>query len=248
MQPGDSVIRDGGADFRQFPESPFAASEQTRRDGIASSRIPDYCLSWNVCIQNVEKADVAEILSAETPSNGSEVLETREWIDSLDYVLSAGRSGAGGPAAATVVTACPARRRRQSAFHGNYTLCKYHSYPSTALFSGQPGHGAPHQESGPLECHGHGGSRQQDAGRHRRAYLDFCVRCHFVRGGLQSFSACQHRGRRPRHCVFSGTCRSGYVFPCLPRRTHSQREAGKFSARIETRGRTQFLSASLADA
>ncbi len=35
---------------------------------------------------------MAEILSAETPStsNGSEVLETREWIDSLDYVLSAG--------------------------------------------------------------------------------------------------------------------------------------------------------------
>ena len=29
-------------------------------------------------------------LSLETQSNGSEVLETREWIDSLDYVLSAG--------------------------------------------------------------------------------------------------------------------------------------------------------------
>ena len=43
-------------------------------------------------IHCVERADVAEILSAETPStsNGSEVLETREWIDSLDYVLSAG--------------------------------------------------------------------------------------------------------------------------------------------------------------
>ncbi|MEY2413276.1 MAG: hypothetical protein QOD84_1882, partial [Acidobacteriaceae bacterium] len=27
---------------------------------------------------------------AETSSNGSEVLETREWLDSLDYVLSKG--------------------------------------------------------------------------------------------------------------------------------------------------------------
>ena len=43
-------------------------------------------------IHCVERADVAESLSAETPStsNGSEVLETREWIDSLDYVLAAG--------------------------------------------------------------------------------------------------------------------------------------------------------------
>src|SRR4030095_9062232 len=36
-------------------------------------------------ILSLEKADVAE-----TETNGLEVLETREWVDSLDYVLSNG--------------------------------------------------------------------------------------------------------------------------------------------------------------
>jgi pyruvate dehydrogenase E1 component len=41
----------------------------------------------------MEKTDVAEIYKLEethTSSNGSEVLETREWLDSLDYVLAKG--------------------------------------------------------------------------------------------------------------------------------------------------------------
>src|ERR1700733_200435 len=38
----------------------------------------------------MESPDVAETAIAEDHSNGSEVLETREWLDSLDYVLAAG--------------------------------------------------------------------------------------------------------------------------------------------------------------
>ena len=38
----------------------------------------------------MERPDVAETGIAEIHSNGSEVLETREWLDSLDYVLSTG--------------------------------------------------------------------------------------------------------------------------------------------------------------
>jgi pyruvate dehydrogenase E1 component len=38
----------------------------------------------------MERPDVAETVIAETHSNGSEVLENREWLDSLDYVLSQG--------------------------------------------------------------------------------------------------------------------------------------------------------------
>jgi pyruvate dehydrogenase E1 component len=38
----------------------------------------------------MERHDVAETAIAEIHSNGSEVLETREWLDSLDYVLSSG--------------------------------------------------------------------------------------------------------------------------------------------------------------
>jgi pyruvate dehydrogenase E1 component len=38
----------------------------------------------------MEKPHVAETVTAEAHSNGSEVLETREWLDSLDYVLYKG--------------------------------------------------------------------------------------------------------------------------------------------------------------
>jgi pyruvate dehydrogenase E1 component len=38
----------------------------------------------------MERPDVAETAIAEIHSNGSEVLETREWLDSLDYVLATG--------------------------------------------------------------------------------------------------------------------------------------------------------------
>src|SRR5258708_39076501 len=62
-----------------------------------SSKIPKNLLSCKVPIQRVEKADLAQTPVLAEPqqaskasrnNDGLEVLETREWLDSLDYVLS----------------------------------------------------------------------------------------------------------------------------------------------------------------
>src|SRR5260370_11136473 len=49
------------------------------------SKIPHNSILWNVQQQTTETLDVAQ-----TETDGLEVLETREWVDSLDYVLSRG--------------------------------------------------------------------------------------------------------------------------------------------------------------
>ena len=102
---------------------------------------------------------MAETLNAEIPStsNGSEVLETREWIDSLDYVLSAGRPGAGRKAVAATFAARPPRGRRKPALHRHYPYVNTIPPRQQPPFPGQPGDGAAHQEPGALERAGHGG-------------------------------------------------------------------------------------------
>src|SRR5258708_10817205 len=49
------------------------------------SKIPHNSILWNVQHQTTETLDVAQ-----TETDGLEVLETREWVDSLDYVLASG--------------------------------------------------------------------------------------------------------------------------------------------------------------
>src|SRR6202050_3531052 len=51
----------------------------------SASKIPRDCLSWNIPTRYMENFDVAQ-----TQTNGSEVLETREWLDSLDSVRAEG--------------------------------------------------------------------------------------------------------------------------------------------------------------
>src|SRR5260370_40374713 len=55
------------------------------------SKIPHNSILWNVHQQTTETLDVAQ-----TETDGLEVLETREWVDSLDYVLSRGRPNRAG--------------------------------------------------------------------------------------------------------------------------------------------------------
>src|SRR6185312_20530 len=69
------------------------------------SKISQNLLSWNVLTHNVEKSELAQTPVLAEPqqsatasrnnnnnnnNDGLEVLETREWLDSLDYVLATG--------------------------------------------------------------------------------------------------------------------------------------------------------------
>src|SRR5258708_6333761 len=65
----------------------------------AFSRNLQNLLSWEVPINRVEKADLAQTpvlaepqqpAAASRNNDGLEMLETREWLDSLDYVLARG--------------------------------------------------------------------------------------------------------------------------------------------------------------
>src|SRR5438445_1020374 len=68
------------------------------RSGLHSKNLQNL-LSWEVPINSVEKADLAQtpvLAEAQQPAaasrnnDGLEMLETREWLDSLDYVLARG--------------------------------------------------------------------------------------------------------------------------------------------------------------
>src|SRR5438309_8909823 len=68
------------------------------RSGLHSKNLRNL-LSWEVPINSVEKADLAQTPVLQEPqqtaaasrnNDGLEVLETREWLDSLDYVLARG--------------------------------------------------------------------------------------------------------------------------------------------------------------
>ena len=75
---------------------------------------------------------------AETQTNGVEVLETREWLDSLDYVFVPGWPGAGGTAAAATFAARAAGCRSQPSVHRHDSLPEHDRVPATAAISGQP--------------------------------------------------------------------------------------------------------------
>ena len=175
---------------------------------------------------------------AQTETDGLEVLETREWVDSLDYVLEKG----GPNRAGRLLQQLALHARREAGVNLPFTATTPYqntipSQPAAAV-SRQPGDGTPHQEPGPLERAGHGRPRQQDSGRHRRTHLDFRLRRHAVRSCLQPFLPRANRKRRPRHRLFPGPRRSRNLFPRLSRRPHLQREAAKLPPRTEARRRT----------
>ena len=178
---------------------------------------------------------------------GQEVLETREWLDSLDYVLETWRSRTRRTAAAASGTAHRAIRLSPSVFR-HHSLPEYDSGREAASVSRQPGAGAPHQEPGPLERAGDGDAGQQAAGGHRRAYLDLCFGGDAVRGCLQPFLPGADAGRRPRPGVLPGTRVAGNLFARISGRANLGEAAGEFPPRTGRGRRAELLSASLADA
>ena len=96
-------------------------------------------------MRNTAPTDAAEL----------EALETREWLESLDYVLQHG-----GPARVgrllRELGIHAQKTRRQAAVHREHALHQHHPRRRTGALSGQPRDRAPHQEPGPLERDGDG--------------------------------------------------------------------------------------------
>jgi len=119
---------------------------------------------------------ICEVIVAETQqTNGIEVLETREWLDSLDYVLSQGGPERAGRLLQQLAFARAALCWAEPAIHGDYSLPEYDLLKGPAAVSRKSGNGAPHQEPGALERDGYGRPRQQNSGRHWRTHFHVCV-------------------------------------------------------------------------
>src|SRR5215470_16755706 len=91
-----------------------------------------------------EKSDVAE-----TQTNGQEVLETREWIDSLDYVLTKG----GADRAGRLLQQLALHARRSAGVNLPFTATTpyQNTIPSRQRsVPWYPGDGTAHQEPGAL--------------------------------------------------------------------------------------------------
>jgi len=81
---------------------------------------------------------------AQTETDGQEVLETREWVDSLDYVLSKG-----GPVRAGRLIQQLALHARRAAgvnlpFSATTPYQKHNSLSATGAVPRKSGNGAPH--------------------------------------------------------------------------------------------------------
>ncbi len=160
---------------------------------------------------------------------GQEVLETREWLDSLDYVLENGGTERAGRLLQQLElhTARSGYRLPFSA-----TTPYENTIPSVeaAPVSRRSGVGAPHQEPGALERAGHGDAGQQAAARHRWTYLHLRLGGHSVRGRLQSFLPGADAGRRSRPGFLPGTRVAGNLRARISGRAHSRKSSWRISA------------------
>jgi len=139
----------------------------------------------------------------------------------------------GRPVVATVVPAC----RRAAGVNLPFTATTpyVNTIPTrSSRLSGQPGHGAPYQEPGPLECHGHGSPGQQNAGGYRRPYFDFAPPPLCMKWPSIIFCG-PHRGRRRDVVYFQGHAAPG-MYAALTRRAHSQREAAELPPELKSGG------------
>ena len=126
---------------------------------------------------------------AETQTNGVEVLETREWLDSLDYVLSQG----GPERAGRLLQQLSLHARRAAGVNLPFTATT--PYQNTIASRQQP----PFPGSQEMERRIKSLVRWNALAmvvrankieeRHRRTYFHFCLRGHAVRSGIQSFPA-----------------------------------------------------------
>ena len=113
-----------------------------------------------------------------------EATETREWLESLDYVLASG-----GPERVHGLLADLQVHARKAGvalpFTANTPYMNTIPREPGAPLPRQPRDRAAHQEHHPLERHGDGGPRQPGGARHRRPHLHLCLGRHPLRGRLQ---------------------------------------------------------------
>ena len=139
-----------------------------------------------------------------TDAAALEAVETREWLESLDYVLEQGDK-------ARTVRLLEALRARARASAGvRVPFAATTPYINTIATSEQvpmPGDRvarAPHQEPRPLERAGDGRARQPRIGRHRRPHLDLPVGGDALRGRVQPLLPRQGQRRRRRRHLLPG--------------------------------------------
>ena len=160
----------------------------------------------SVPVKNLAPKDAAEL----------DAVERREWLESLDYVLQSG-----GPVKVARLLRDLSIHATQSGvklpFTANTPYVNTIAADEQAPMPGSPGHRAPHQEPGSLECGGHGRPGQQGRRGHRRAHLDVRVGGHAVRSRLQSFLP-RPRQRRRRHHLLPGPRRARHLRARVSRR------------------------------
>jgi pyruvate dehydrogenase E1 component len=165
---------------------------------------------------------------AQTETDGLEVLETREWVDSLDYVLSQGGPNRAG------------RLLQQLALHvrreAGINLPATTPYQNTIPSAKQP----PFPGSQDMERRIKSLVRwnalamvvraNRVAGGHRRPYLDLCLAATLYEVGFNHFFRARPK-RRSRHwSIFRDTLRRESIRG-LSRRPLSGRAAGEFPPR-----------------
>ncbi len=157
------------------------------------------------------------------------------------------RSGQSGPAAPRADDSRPPERR-ETAVYGQYALHQHHFGRRAGADARQPGHRAPDQEPGPLECAGDGGPGEQGRRRHRRPHLDLRLGGDALRGGLQSLLPRQRHRAGRRRGLLPGACRSRHLRARVSRRADRRDAPRELPPRAEGRRRPLVLPASLADA
>src|SRR5271157_5608232 len=172
-------------------------------------------------------------------TNGIEVLETREWLDSLDYVLSHG----GPDRAGRLLQQLALHARREAGI--NLPFSATTPYQNTIPSRQQP----PFPGSQEMERRIKSLVRWNAMAMVVRANkIQEGIGGHALRSGVQSLFSGIHRIRRPRCRLFSGARRARNLRPRLPRGPYPQRETGELPAGVETRRRAIVVSASLAHA
>ena len=173
-------------------------------------------------------------------------LETREWLDSLDYVLQSRRPRARRPSCFASSSIHAQQPRRQAAVHRQHALHQHHPRRRAAAVSRQPRDRAPHQEPRPLERDGDGRARQPRRRRHRRPHLHLRLVGHAVRSRLQPLLPRPRQRRRRRPRLLPGPRLARHLRARVPRRPADARSSSRTSAascsraaacrRIRTRG------------
>ena len=185
---------------------------------------------------------------APTDAAHLEAIETREWLESLDYVLDQGDKGRVDPTARRAARP-GARLRLPGAVRGHHAVHQHHPARRAGAVSGRPRDRAPHQEPHPLERAGDGRARQPRVGRHRRPHLDLRVGGDALRGRRSTTSSA---ARTPAHdadiIYFQGHASPGIYARAFLEGRLTEAAPPQLPPRAAAGRRAVVLSAPVADA